>query len=426
MNSQSKLPCIIGSTGSRFSKTTTNRATDPFDSTLQPNYFKSLQWSPDGQCILTNSFDNTLRLFDAGSALYENPTTTSVVDLVESLQIKSAEPVYDMKWYPFMSSSDPSTSCFVSCSRDHPVQLWDAYTGQASYIDQIPHASKNHVDQVCAPISLAFNLDGTKIFCGFDGQLQIFNTGRPGTDCEIVPLTPNKKSRDGTKGLVSSIAFSPDQSGLYGVGTYAGSISLYDSLTHNPIQTLKPSTRSGVCQIHFTPTTATTLLFAASRQSTVIDCWDLRMMGHTPLGRFHRDAQTQQRLAFDIGVIEHGMHLVAGDKSGTIRVYDVISALDHAAHSTTSTTADHTDVLEIDTPWCEFKNAANASIGATQFHPFAPVIAMCSGERVQTWERNIDLNPDTPIVANSNEPELDKHMECRLSILKWDTAANTI
>lgn len=39
------------------------------------------------------------------------------------------ETIYDMAWYPGMSSAEPASCCFVTTARDHPVHLWCAYTG---------------------------------------------------------------------------------------------------------------------------------------------------------------------------------------------------------------------------------------------------------------------------------------------------------
>lgn len=49
--------------------------------------------------------------------------------------IKEGEVVYDMCWYPQMSSQDPASCCVLSSSRDHPVHLWDAFTGEVSISD---------------------------------------------------------------------------------------------------------------------------------------------------------------------------------------------------------------------------------------------------------------------------------------------------
>lgn len=89
---------------------------------------------------------------------------------------------------------------------------------------------------------------GTHLFCGFDSVVRVFDLSRPGRDCETRKLRrpPNHsrhrhhKSHRGTgragrsggatgeeggahvRGLVSTIAFNPDSSGVYAVGTYDG------------------------------------------------------------------------------------------------------------------------------------------------------------------------------------------------------------
>jgi len=44
--------------------------------------------------------------------------------------VKEGGLIYDACWYPFMNSWDPITCCFLSASRESPVHLWDAFTGQ--------------------------------------------------------------------------------------------------------------------------------------------------------------------------------------------------------------------------------------------------------------------------------------------------------
>ncbi|KAI8929180.1 WD40-repeat-containing domain protein [Entophlyctis helioformis] len=487
----------IGSTGDAFWPTRTAPVRPSHSLLSEPNYFKSLSWSPDGQCILTNSNDNALRLFDTRVALQTlashdassagnadasetGPMQTSLdgdrhsgdgsssmpvpVDLAESLKIHLAEPTYDLAWYPFMNSADPATCCFVSSSRDHPVQLWDAYTGQlrGSYI------TKDHVDQVAAPMAVAFSPDGSEVFCGFEGKIQIFSTSRPGTDCVSLSLTPSRKSRDGLKGLISDIAFGPDSAAannIFAVASYSGSVGLYDSVSHSPIHVFCPSrlTRHGVTQVQLVPTTATTLLLTASRQSIGIECWDLRMMGRHCLGVFARDAQTQQRLAFDVStmLVSGAMHLVTGDRFGNMLAYDMLQSLsaddaetrsrgdtspygDHAlgrlfsmagqasqtlrggatAASTMESIGPQTTVA---TQPMLMDRVANAAVSSAKVHPFLPCVAVALGERWSTWhschdhhqanetdeedaERGVGARPAGPDQGT---------VDCRLSILEW-------
>ncbi|CAG8742628.1 250_t:CDS:10, partial [Racocetra persica] len=122
------------------------------------NFFKTAKWSPDGTCILTSSNDNILRYF--GNNL--NKLNMIVINIAEqdmepAIYSHSGESVYECCWYPQMSSQDPSTCFFLVSSREHPIHLWDAYTGKLKCSFTII----NHREQVIGPNSLTFNLDGS-------------------------------------------------------------------------------------------------------------------------------------------------------------------------------------------------------------------------------------------------------------------------
>ena len=38
-------------------------------------------------------------------------------------------------------------------------------------------------DEISAAYSVQFSADGSKLYCGFDRTVRIFDTGRPGRDC---------------------------------------------------------------------------------------------------------------------------------------------------------------------------------------------------------------------------------------------------
>lgn len=67
--------------------------------------------APDGTCLLTNSNDTTIRLFDLPLELY-NCNQISKCDFPElkpSIRTKIGGQVYDFGWYPLMSSLKPDT-----------------------------------------------------------------------------------------------------------------------------------------------------------------------------------------------------------------------------------------------------------------------------------------------------------------------------
>ena len=191
---------------------------------LANNCLKGVKWAPDGTCLLTASEDQMLRLFElpaddepteADAAAGTSPPSTELRSVVRA---REGDSIYDYDWYPAMDSSQPLTCCFVSACRDHPVHLWDAYTGdlRASYT---PY---NHLDEVACAYSCAFDLGGGKIFCGFDRAVRIFDLSRPGRQCELRQTSATKKSRTGQRGIISCFAFAPDYSGLFAAGSYSG------------------------------------------------------------------------------------------------------------------------------------------------------------------------------------------------------------
>jgi len=124
-------------------------------------------------------------------------------------------------WYPHMNSTNPRTSFFISC-RGHasPIHLIDAYTSQlrASY------RPYNTVDEMEGPTVVAFSPDGSKIYgTGFksDRTIVVFDTCIPGREGLIARLGKTRRSKDGQKGIPSSIAFPKGGGG--GDGTTGGS-----------------------------------------------------------------------------------------------------------------------------------------------------------------------------------------------------------
>ena len=109
------------------------------------NFWKGVRWSPDGRCLLSNSEDRTMRLYEltadgirsawvggggvgGGEAAEGDGGGEPALKL--ALEYKEPEQIYDFGWYPCMVSSDPATCCFASTCRDTPIHLWDGWTGE--------------------------------------------------------------------------------------------------------------------------------------------------------------------------------------------------------------------------------------------------------------------------------------------------------
>ncbi|ORZ12763.1 WD40-repeat-containing domain protein [Absidia repens] len=269
------------------------------------NFFKACHWSPDGTCLLTSSEDRMIRLFDIPSSIYD-PSTTEPVTLTPSLGILEGESICDIAWFPSMNSQDPATCCFLSSTRDHPVRLWDATTGKV----RASYCVVDHQERFIGPNVLKFNLDGTKIYCGYENMIEIFDVHAPGNNTSTKhSTTPHRKSRKGQKGIISCLDFNPDHSGMYAAGSYSQSIGIYDERTNDLCLKLTGMKGGGITQVKFS--LDGNLLYSASRQFNRISCWDIRQSGNI-LYEIDRKGKTNQRITFDLDPT--GSVLVTGDQ----------------------------------------------------------------------------------------------------------------
>ena len=190
-------------------------------------------------------------------------------------------------------------------------------------------------------------------------MIQIFDTTRPGKDCQKKPTVPTRKSKKGQKGVISCLAFNPDHSDLYAAGSFLKSIGLYDSRAEELLLLLrdknqrangrrgKPSPvvatnddgaglgkngsdatssppMGGLTQVQFSPDGL--YLYSASRQDPFIRCWDIRNTANV-LFRLERPGElTNQRLGFNVS--SDGRWLSTGDMNGDISIFDLNNPID--------------------------------------------------------------------------------------------------
>ncbi|KAG0227350.1 Telomerase Cajal body protein 1 [Actinomortierella wolfii] len=362
------------------------------------NYFKALKWSPDGSCLLSASNDNNLRVFalpnTSGNGSMDSSIEPSLLE--EGLIVREGEAIYDMCWYPGMTTQDPSSCCFLSSSRDHPVHLWDAYTGEL----RCSYTIVDHCEVNVAPNSLSFNLDGSKIYCGLNNMIEVFDTTRPGRDSTKRPTTPTRRSKKGQKGVISCLTFNPDGSGLYAAGSYSKSIGLYDSKTDHLVLMLKDRDQYGRKKKHkaataakVTTTTTTTplggitqlqfspdghYLYSASRQDPWIRCWDIRNTTEVLFWLRRPGPTTNQRISFDIS--SDGRWLTTGDALGGVSFFD-LSEPDREQRARQAETGSEGSGGEIPNRERYSFIAHEDIVCSATFNPVYPILATCSGQR---------------------------------------------
>ncbi|XP_030838082.1 telomerase Cajal body protein 1 [Strongylocentrotus purpuratus] len=358
--------------------------------TVKGNFLKGCKWSPDGLCILTNSEDQTLRLFNIPPQAYGHRISTETDDESADqerepesvLQIHEGELIYDYCWYPKMDSYLPETCCLASTSRDHPIHLWDAFTGKL----RGTYKPINSVDELSTPHSLCFSKNGRRIFCGFNKTIRIFYTDRPGSQCEVVPT--KKKSMNGQTGIISCFAMAPELK-MYAAGSYSKSVGLYTNDNNNLVCLLEGQS-GGVTHLMFS--SDMNRLYSGGRKDKEILCWDVRNPGKV-LNSALREVSTHQRVYFDID--SNGQYLVSGNQNGTVSVWD-----------TSQPPASSMDDCNSDPVLLSSYNYKTHSdcVNGISLHPHLPVMATASGQRRLE-------NPWRSLAGGSDGDDSDEEMD---------------
>ncbi|CAL8092290.1 unnamed protein product [Calicophoron daubneyi] len=332
----------------------------------QENYLRGCLWSPDGSCILTNSRDNTLRLFNLPSALLSSETigqgTTDVEEMRAVLTMREIELVYNCVWYPAMNSSDPATCCFASTARRNPIRLWDAFTGAV----RATYRPMNHLGDPISAYSVAFSTDCQRLYAGFNRFIHVFDVTRPGRDSVRRPRLGKKPVQGG---MISCLAVPKHHTRqMYATGSYNGTVGVYAE-PGNLIARMT-ATPAGVTQVLFASRLgneygAPWYLAAGSRMDSRIFLWDARRVDQ-PLLVVHRRVENHQRFQFDIDPSE--MFLFTGSQTGTVCVYELSTCLEDYASNLLSKPS---------VCWRAHSDCAHG----LSVHPSLPVLATTSGQR---------------------------------------------
>ncbi|KAF1380464.1 hypothetical protein PFLUV_G00164010 [Perca fluviatilis] len=326
-------------------------------SNVPENYLKGCKWAPDGSCILTNSADNVLRLYNLPPEIYSYNWDV-LPEMSPVLRMAEGDTIYDYCWYPKMSSLDADTCFLASSSRDNPVHVWDAFYGEV----RASFRPYNHLDELTAAHSLCFSPDGTQLYCGFDKTVRVFYTERPGRDCEERPTVVKKQ---GQSGIISCFGFSPCQS-VYACGSYSRCAGLYSCQDGTLLALLPTRHHGGLTHLLFSPDG--NYLYTGGRKDPEILCWDLREPGKV-LFSLKRNVATNQRIYFDLDL--SGRYLLSGNTEGVVSVWDTLTAPPDG----------NEDLLQ---PQLRFQAHWDCTNGVS-IHPFMPLLATSSGQRQFPW-----------------------------------------
>ncbi|CAH8480739.1 unnamed protein product [Heterobilharzia americana] len=330
------------------------------------NYLRGCLWSPDGSCILTNSHDNVLRLFNLPSSVLSNddaePSSSEPEEMKSVLSMHEKELIYDYCWYPLMCSADPLTCCLASTSRRNPIRLWDAFSGivRANYIPV------NHLGEVVSASSISFSSNGLRLYAGFHRYIQVFDVCRPGTDSIRRPKLGRKPIQGG---IISCIGVLNDRSrNIYATGSYNGTVCIF-SEPGNLIARLF-SHRTGVTQVTLTKTFAGEngapwYVLAGGRMNSRLVVWDARNLVE-PITIIHRRIENHQKFQFDVEPT--GCYLFTGSQTGVVCAYDLPECIKQFCENGQTSYA---------SSW----RAHSDSTNGVSVHPSLPIVATSSGQR---------------------------------------------
>ncbi|XP_013637840.1 PREDICTED: telomerase Cajal body protein 1 [Brassica oleracea var. oleracea] len=352
----------------------THHFSKQFRASRSPNNFlKGLKWSPDGSCFLASSEDNTLSLFylpqDGGESNGYGVTIPEEDSYGASLLVNEGESVYDFCWYPYMSVSDPLTCVFATTTRDHPIHLWDSSSGEL----RCTYRAYDAMDEITAAFSIGFNPGGNKIFAGYNNSIRVFDLHRPGRD--FGQYSTLQKKKEGQAGILSTLAFSPTNSGMLAVGSYGQTTGIYREDNMELLYVLHGQ-EGGVTHVQFSKDG--NYLYAGGRKDPYILCWDMRKSVEIVYKLYRATENTNQRVFFDIEPC--GRHLGTGGQDGLVHMYDLQTG-----------------------NWVSGYQAASDTVNAFSFHPYLPMAATSSGHRRFSIPDDDDEdNNDVQLKADEN------------------------
>jgi WD40 repeat protein/predicted Ser/Thr protein kinase len=234
----------------------------------------SIAFSPDGERIISGSFDETVKVWDAA--------TGAEIMTLRGHKLAVADVAFS-----------PDGRRIVSGSNDGTIKVWDVSTG-TELMTLVGH--ENEVR------SVAFSPDGMHIISGSrDKTIKVWDAV---IRAEAVTLS-------GHRGAVSSIAFSPDGKRLVS-GSNDNMIKVWDSATGAELMTLRGHD-NWVGDASFSPDGKR--IISGSRDKTV-KVWDAANGAELMTLRGHDNWVRAASFSPD------GRRIVSGSLDGTVKVWD--------------------------------------------------------------------------------------------------------
>jgi WD40 repeat protein len=188
-----------------------------------------------------------------------------------------------------------------------------------------------------SPHSLLFGAGGARFVAGSESLISVFDVSRPGQEpLSSIPTGPKRRNTTewnaavDMRGIVSALAIDAT-TGTLAAGTYGRQVGLYDAMGQGgsiAVFSVKGTDADahigggGVTQVSWSP--CGRYLYIAERKSNGIVLYDIRQTGHLLAWLEGRNAQTNQRLGFDVVTADgqDGHEVWAGGMDGYFRVWE--------------------------------------------------------------------------------------------------------
>ncbi len=295
------------------------------------NFINKVKYNADGKYLYAIDERKIITVFDASNE--KNKIT------IKSTQ-RESERIYDSCWY---RSEDNSKDFILASCMDSPIHLWSIDENDENKKMKIEgsYIFRDDKEVLRAAHSMCFSKQSkNRLLTGCEQRVCIFDINCPGVPVENRPTKETRGSKQGQRGIISTIDSCPDMSGLYAAGSFSGSVCLYgenlppsvpvcEIYPKSSLKNEKYYSKSGYAftQVMFSGDNGK-YLYTASRRDPFIHCWDIRKLDGTHIFSIPRSpslSQTNQRIGFDILEMNNGKAWVLATGSGEkeIHLWDV-------------------------------------------------------------------------------------------------------
>lgn len=241
--------------------------------------------------------------------------------------------------------------------------MHDAFNG--SY--KCSYRAYDYADELEAALSTCFSPDGACIYGGYKKSINVFSTAIPGRDYD----------RISTKQPISCLATNYYENTILAAGSWNKTVTLIDTRDCLTIETLHGH-RGGVTFLKYSPNGEQ--LVSGSRKDSNLLLWDMRNLS-LPLYKFQRRVDNNQKIYFDVSI--GGTWLVSGDTRGLVHLWNLRDLNEDGFPK------------EIQFPLHQ------DSLSGVSLHPWAPILATCSGQFKFSNEGDVIESEEEEIVDNS-------------------------